>query len=222
MGRRGRLCCAGGRDGSVWRLTILSVREGVGQVDTGWLLDNITRQVGDGESTLFWIDHWLDGKPLCKVYVRLYELSEIKFESVANVFASGWGFNGEAWRWRRRLFAWEEDLLRECVARLTSDTLHVERSDRWIWSLHISNCYTVNSAYSYLTETYISQEHSNNNNFLWLKAVPLKVSIFAWRLFLSRIPTRDKLVQRHVILASDQNCVANCGLNEYRDHLFLN
>ena len=60
-----------------------------GQVDSGWLLDNITRQVGDGESTMFWIDPWLDGKPLCKVYVRLYELSEIKFASVANCLRMG-------------------------------------------------------------------------------------------------------------------------------------
>ena len=112
--------------------------------------------------------------------------------------------------------------MRECVARLTSVTLEVEWSDRWIWSLHISNCYTVSSVYSYLTETDNSQVHSNNNKFMWLKAVPLKVSTFVWRLFLNRIPTRDKLAQMHVILASDQNCVANCGLNEDRDHLFLN
>jgi len=63
---------------------------------------------------------------------------------------------------------------------------------------------------------------TNNNKFLWLKAVPLKVSIFVWRLFLNRIPARDNLVQRHVILVSDHNCVANCGLNEDREHLFLN
>jgi hypothetical protein len=37
----------------VWWQTILKVRDGVGQVDTGWMLDNITRHVGDGASTLF-------------------------------------------------------------------------------------------------------------------------------------------------------------------------
>jgi len=71
---------------------------GCGQVDTGWLLDNITRQVGDVESTLFWTDPWLDGKSLCKDYARLYELSESKFVTVANVFGGGWGFNGDVWR----------------------------------------------------------------------------------------------------------------------------
>jgi len=57
---------------------------------------------------------------------------------------------------------------------------------------------------------------------MWLKAVPLKVSIFVWRLFLNRIPTRDKLFQRRVLAESDQSCVANCGLNEDINHLFLN
>jgi len=49
MGRRGRLCSSRGGwgGGSVLWQTIQSVRDGVGQIDTRWLLDNITRQVGD-------------------------------------------------------------------------------------------------------------------------------------------------------------------------------
>jgi len=218
----GQLCSLGGEEGLVWWRSILSVREGVGQVDSGWLLDNITGQVEDGESTLFWIDPWLDGEPLCKAFVRLFELSENKLETVVNMMGRGWCAGGEAWRWRRRLFAWEELLLGESVARLTSVTLQVGRVDKWSWSLHTSNCYTVSSTYSFLTETDIRQEQINNNNFIWLKAVPLKVSIFAWCLFLNRLPTRDKLFQRRVLADSDQRCHANCGLNEDKDHLFLN
>jgi hypothetical protein len=95
-GGRGRLCCSGGEEGSVWWRMIQSVRDGVGQVDSGWLLDNITSQVGDGKSTLFWTNPWLDGEPLCKVYVRLFEFSKNKLESVANMMARGWSTDGEA------------------------------------------------------------------------------------------------------------------------------
>jgi len=72
--------------------------------------------------------------------------------------------------------------------------------------LHDSNCYTVSSAYYFLTYLELDrhQQHNNNYRFWWLKAVPLKVLIFAWRLFLNRIPTSDKLFQRRVLLASDQ------------------
>jgi len=68
---------------------------------------------------------------------------------------------------------------------------------------------------------YDRHHQHNNNNFLWLKAVPLKVLIFTWRLFLDQIPTRDKLFQRRVLLISDQGCVANCGFNEDMEHLFF-
>ena len=190
--------------------------------------------MGDGVSNLFWVDPWLDGQPLFRVFVKLYELAENKLKTVlyelaenklkivAHMFARGWGVNGEAWKRRRRLFAWEEDLLGECIVRLTVVTLQVARMDRWNWSLHASNCYTVSSAYSYLTKTDFDRQQSNNNNFMWLKVVPLKVFIFAWRLFLNRIPTRDKLFERRILLIYEQCCVANCGINEDRDHLFLN
>ncbi|RHN68432.1 hypothetical protein MtrunA17_Chr3g0113851 [Medicago truncatula] len=42
------------------------------------MLDNITRRVGNGLSTLFWVDPWLEEKPLCITFSRLYELAENK------------------------------------------------------------------------------------------------------------------------------------------------
>lgn len=44
----------GGGGGSVWWKNLNNVREGVGMLEVGWLLDNIQRKVGDGPSTLFW------------------------------------------------------------------------------------------------------------------------------------------------------------------------
>jgi len=152
-------------EGLVWWQTIKNVKDCVGQVDLGWLLDNICRQVGDGVSTLFWVDPWLEGKPLCSVFVQLYELSRNKLELVANMYARGWGVNGEAWNWGQRLFAWEEELLGECVVKLTSVSLQVDRIDRWIWNLYVSNCYTVSSAYSCLTEMVNEGQQHNNKNF---------------------------------------------------------
>lgn len=47
--------------------------------------------------------------------------------------------DGEAWKWRRMLFAWED----ECVVQLSLVVLQVAREDIWAWSLHASNYYTV-------------------------------------------------------------------------------
>jgi len=50
--------------GSIWWRHINQVRSGVGLVDNRWLVDNIVRKVGDGGTTLFWEDPWLDDVPL--------------------------------------------------------------------------------------------------------------------------------------------------------------
>jgi len=110
----------------------------------------------------------------------------------------GRGFGGEAWKWRRRLFAWEEGLVVECVERLSSCVLQVGTINRWVWKFHPSQCYTVKSAYSYLTAI-DTNLNDGFNSFLWLKAVPLKVNIFIWRLFLNRLFTKDNMLRRGVI-----------------------
>ena len=85
----------------------------------GWLANNIVREVGDGSSTLFWKDHWLGGNLLSLIFYRLFDLAKNKLVSVAAMFYQGRREFGEAWKWRRKLLAWEEELLRECVDLLS-------------------------------------------------------------------------------------------------------
>ncbi|GAU23836.1 hypothetical protein TSUD_379980 [Trifolium subterraneum] len=131
--------------GSHWWRSMNDVRVGAGLGDARWLLDNITRRVGDGCETRFWTDPWL----------------------------SDWG---EAWKWRRRLYAWEEELVVECVARLAN---------------------------------------------VVLQAVPLKVTIFIWRLFLNRLPTKANLRHRGIIEDTQMLCPSLCGKVEDSNHLFF-
>jgi len=49
--------------------------------------------------------------------------------------------------------------------------------------------------------------------------VPLKVSLFAWRLLRNRLPSKDNLAQHRVIYIDDIVCVAACGAIETPDHL---
>ena len=79
----------------------MNVRDDVGEVDTRWLSDNIWRQVGDGECTLFRVDPWLEGKPLCEMFVRLFELTENKLDTMDAMFARGWGVSWRLFRGRR-------------------------------------------------------------------------------------------------------------------------
>jgi len=46
------------------------------------------------------------------------DLSVDKGVTVDVMASRGWGVGGGAWVWRRRLFAWEEECVRECCALL--------------------------------------------------------------------------------------------------------
>jgi hypothetical protein len=56
---------------------------------------------------------------------------------------------------------------------------------------------------------------------VWHKQVPLKISLFVWRLLRNRLPTKDNLVRRHILIAEDSFCVGGCGSLETADHLLF-
>ncbi|CAJ2637040.1 unnamed protein product [Trifolium pratense] len=184
---------AGGQRGSVWWRELVRIREGVGEPGGSWFSEHVSRRVGDGSDTLFWTDPWLDGISLRERFGRLFELAVTKSHSVAEMFALGWGADGGAWEWRRRLWAWEEEMLGECQTLLLDISLQDQVIDRWHWRLDPDSGYTV----------------------------PLKVSIFAWRLLRDRLPTRANLVSRGVLPPTAATCVFGCGSAESAHHLFL-
>jgi len=47
--------------------------------------------------------------PLGDMYHRLFDLYVNKQVTVAEMFVLGWNEGGEALRWRRRLWVWEEE-----------------------------------------------------------------------------------------------------------------
>jgi hypothetical protein len=75
----------------------------------------------------------LGGLPLSERFPRLFELAENKLETVAGMFSLGLGHGGEGWRWRRRLWVWEENLLDECRVVLFDVSLVPNVSDDWVW-----------------------------------------------------------------------------------------
>lgn len=70
-------------------------------------------------SASFWKNMWLDGSTLEVCFSRLFELVDNKLEIVAEMQFLGLKVNGEAWKWGRRLSAWEENLERENVGRIS-------------------------------------------------------------------------------------------------------
>jgi hypothetical protein len=124
----------------------------------------------------------------------LLHLADNKTVTVEDMFSLDWGEGGEAWKWWRRLLAWDEEQVRERCMLLHPIVLQTNVSGRWTWQLHVSSKYNVSSAYNYLLsmDQPINVDHSNN---LWHKEVHLKVNLFAWPLLRNYIPTTYNFIK---------------------------
>jgi hypothetical protein len=127
------------------------IQDGVDGSEGGWFGECVTKRVGDESDTFFWSDPWLGGIPLCERFERLYDLSENKSSTVAEMFFNGWEIGGEAWVWRRQLWVWEEEMLRKCQTLLLSFTLQAQSLDVWRWQPDPDTGYSVRGAYQFLT-----------------------------------------------------------------------
>ncbi|GJW58738.1 hypothetical protein Tco_0105469 [Tanacetum coccineum] len=65
--------------------------------------DTLQRKIGDGTSTKFWHDCWLNGITLANQYTRLYSLETHKDCVVSEKWNSG---DGWIWSWRRNVDSW--------------------------------------------------------------------------------------------------------------------
>ena len=92
----------------------MKIRDGIGDADGGWFAKRVSKRVRDGSQTFFWYDRWVGDVPLCTQFSRLFDLATNKLCIVADMCGLGWEVGGEAWSWRRRLWAWEEELVMEC------------------------------------------------------------------------------------------------------------
>jgi len=177
---------------------VARIRDGGGDVGGGWFGECVSKKLGDGSDTLFWFDKWEESTTLCVRYPPLFALSENKFITMVNLFARGFEQGGEAWRWRRRLWTWEEEELEECRTLLLDVSLYANVSNRWIWLPNPYKGYSVRGSYHMLTTKDIPHTDPATS-LIWHNQVPLKVSIFAWRLLRDRLPTKSNLVHRRVI-----------------------
>jgi hypothetical protein len=195
------------------------LRSGVGAGVGNWFEENTRRVVGDGRTTLFWLDRWVGDRPLCLQFPRLFNLAVNKECSVEEMATRGWEDGGSAWVWRRRLLAWEEDSVRECILLLHNIVLQENVSDTWRWQLDPVHGYTVREAYRLLTTN--DQVDISMVDDVWHRFIPTKVSLFVWCLLLNRLPTKDNLLRRRIVQVDDTVCAYGCGEPESASHLFL-
>ena len=176
-----------------------------------WFNSHVGRSVGNGKQIYFWWDVWVGGVSFREKFIRLFELAMDKWVSVFDMCQLGWGENREAWKWRRRLFAWKKEKVRELCLLLRNVTLQVDKEDRWLWNFEKSSAYSLHSAYNFQSAQPVV-DTPIDVNMLWQKHIPLKVVVFVWRLFHNRLPTKDNLLRRNVLDNNSCLCASGCGL----------
>ncbi|GJU91524.1 RNA-directed DNA polymerase, eukaryota, reverse transcriptase zinc-binding domain protein [Tanacetum coccineum] len=77
----------------------------------------------------------------------------------------------------------------------TSKVLLLNMSDRWAWTLSTSEDFSVSSTRSYIDDVLLPKSDVPTR---WVKMVPIKVNILAWKMNLDGLPTRLNLFSRSV------------------------
>ncbi|GJW09363.1 RNA-directed DNA polymerase, eukaryota [Tanacetum coccineum] len=155
----------------------------------------IVKKVGNGELTSFWEDVWLGDSPLKHTYPRLYFLELNKHASVASKLSN----NSITYSFRRPPRSAVEE---EQLALLNSETSTVSLSnlcDRWIWRLDSSGLFSVKSAREFIDESFLPKSDTSTR---WVKYIPIKINIFAWRVSLDKLPSRLNLSLRGLDILS--------------------
>ncbi|GJS51626.1 RNA-directed DNA polymerase, eukaryota [Tanacetum coccineum] len=89
--------------------------------------------------------------------------------------------------------------------------------DRWVWDLNGEGVFCVKDVRNLLDDVFLPKSPIATR---WIKYVPIKLNVFAWKVHLNRLPTRVNLQHRGV-LVSDPSCPICHSEDEDLAHLFF-
>ncbi|KAL8494404.1 hypothetical protein ACS0TY_025275 [Phlomoides rotata] len=151
---------------------------------------------------------YIDNNPSCSVADRYLS------EGTNRIFCGNW---------RRNLRSWETDLLSVLLRAAEAQLNPTSSEDTWRWRRNSSGIFTVKSAYEAIVESHAGEIIAAAKlGTVWIKAVPLKIAAFSWKVLQDRIPTIMNLLKRE---AYNKNFSPKCRLcdleNEDTNHLFF-
>ncbi|GJW13273.1 RNA-directed DNA polymerase, eukaryota, partial [Tanacetum coccineum] len=105
----------------------------------------------------------------------------------------------------------------EALQDLLGSVILSDSIDGWVWDLNGDGIFRVKDARNLLDEFFLPKEEVATK---WIKSIPIKVNVFAWKLHLDRLPTRLNLVNRGVQVLSTL-CPICRAAHEDASHIFL-
>ncbi|GJU44732.1 hypothetical protein Tco_1201998 [Tanacetum coccineum] len=151
-------------------------------------------KVGNGETTKFWDDIWIGSKPLKLLFPRIYALDNIKDASICMKLNEPSLDNN----FRRSIRGGIEQSQFKKLTDLLIPIVLNPCPDRWFWSLEGSGEFSVASIRRFIDDQRLLTVDSKT---LWIKSVPIKVNILAWKIKLEALPTRFNISRRDKLRA---------------------
>ncbi|GJR30073.1 RNA-directed DNA polymerase, eukaryota [Tanacetum coccineum] len=152
------------------------------------------KRIGDGNDTRFWYDIWIGDKFLQELFPRLFALELDKEISVAKKMKAvlDHSFRRHVWDGS------EHQQLVNLYSLLESVSLS-QSHDRWFCDLTGDGEFRIKEVRNFLDNLFIP---SHLESTRWVKYIPIKVNVFAWRARRNYLPTRANLNRRGIILDS--------------------
>ncbi|XP_028205427.1 uncharacterized protein LOC114389037 [Glycine soja] len=145
-----------------------------------------------------------------------------KFDAETVASMGIFGENGWEWKfsWRRHLFDSELGEATAFIDQTSAISPVADLKDDWVWGAQPTEMFSTNSAYNCLRSE--QPLHQPNSGFrqLWEIKIPPAALSFAWRLLWDRLPSKDNLISRQIVLQNDL-CPFCQSQVESASHLFF-
>ncbi|GKC25623.1 RNA-directed DNA polymerase, eukaryota [Tanacetum coccineum] len=110
----------------------------------------------------------------------------------------------------------EQELLNLLCSKVDAFVLP-NMADRWSWSLEGSGVFSVKSSRNLIDDKFLPKADVPTR---WINVLPIKVNVFAWKVFLDKLLTRSNLSLRGVDIPSINCPICNLAV-ESSSHIFF-
>nr|GEV76493.1 RNA-directed DNA polymerase, eukaryota [Tanacetum cinerariifolium] len=115
------------------------------------------------------------------------------------------------------LFEGAESHQLSLLTNLLDTVILSNMEDKWFFDLNGDARFCVKDVRCLLDDVFLPKAEVPTR---WIKSIPIKINIFAWKLCLDRLPTRVNLAKRNVVVASLLCPLCDSGMEDAA-HFFL-
>nr|GEX68488.1 RNA-directed DNA polymerase, eukaryota [Tanacetum cinerariifolium] len=160
----------------------------------------------------FWKDVWVGDSKFQQLFPRLFALESNKDCSVASKIQSS-----VVSSFRRVVRGGTKSAQLDLLEKSIEGTVLSSLDDRWFWDLNREGVFQVKDVRFLLDEHFLPRDSTATR---WVNYVPIKINVFAWKVFLDRHPTRLNLAKRGVHISESRCQICSLALED-SSHLFF-